>query len=99
MNHIKRGEFMGAEIGTVVVDVAYCIRIEATPAGARIVPLLGMPFTVVGPEEDSGRRWFQFEYTEAMDRGIQDLVDVLAEIRFNKPNFGQMQLFDDANSA
>ncbi len=93
MPYQKRWNLMRTEINSVIVENAYCLLIEATPAARSIVTGLPFPAIFIKPSPTDARAWFQVPYTEGVDMALQELVDVVADIRMNRPNFGQLELF------
>jgi hypothetical protein len=90
--YAKRGVIFGAEFGTIVSADVYAIRIEATDRAAYLLFALGVEFCYVGPEQDSGRAWYQFDYSDRLDAMLVALVEFAAAIREHEPNFGQLEL-------
>lgn len=90
--YVKRGEIAGAEIGTVVIDDVYYIRVEATNRSAQFIHALDAFVIYIAPEMDSGRPWFQIPYTDELDRALIELVDLCSVLRESQPNFGQLEL-------
>lgn len=88
----KVGFLFGAEIGTVMDDGTFFIRVEAKPVIAAIIQAMGWHSRYVGPAQDSGRLWFLLPYTPEIDAALVDLVDVAADVRQDRPGFGQLEL-------
>ena len=86
------GILFGAEIGTVMDDGLFFIRVEARPVIAAIIQAMGWYSIYVGPAQDSGRLWFLIPYTPEIDAALVDLVDVAADVRQDRPGFGQLEL-------
>ncbi len=94
MQFVQRCRVAGAEVQTGVDQGHYSIRIEATPRAAALLFALGVASRYIGPEEDSGRAWYQFEYSDPLDTAIKELVDFSGDVVYNQPAFGQLVLFD-----
>lgn len=88
----KVGSLFGAEIGTMLDNGLFCIRVEAKPVIAAIIQTMGWYSIYVGPAQDSGRLWFLIPYTADIDRALTDLVDVAADVRQDRPGFGQLEM-------
>ena len=85
---------LDADARTLIARDRYCLPIEATPRAAALLFALGIESRYVAPSEDSGRAWYEFEYTPAFDESLKQLVDVIGDLIFNQPGFGQLTLFD-----
>lgn len=88
----KLGTLLGAEIGTLIVDGAYVVRIEATPAVMAVIARLDVCPIYIQPSEDSGRAWFQFVYTDTVDAALVEWVDTLIALRRGQPQFEQIRM-------
>lgn len=92
MRYLFSGQLFGTEFKACSDDEHYYLRFEATERGAALVYLLGGAARYIGPAEDSGRAWYQIEYSPALDDGLVELVEFSANVREHHPNFGQLEL-------
>lgn len=85
-------QILDTDICTVIAGGSYRVRIAATHRAAALLYALGIEFQHVGPEQDSGRAWFEFEYSADVDAALVGLVDMAAMLRERQPSFGQIAL-------
>lgn len=95
MGYTKCGTLFNTEFGTIIDDQQYCIRIEAGPRIAALLFALGIEYRYISPEEDSGRAWYQFCYSSALDYTLKEFTDFAGDVIYGQPKFGQMTLFDE----
>lgn len=86
------GKLFNAEVQTLVLDQRYLVQIEATPRTAAFVFALGFPATHIAPAEDSGRAWYQIEWSAQVDATMIHLIEIAATLREHEPNFNQLEL-------
>lgn len=85
-------QLLDAEVKTLTIGETYRVRVAATRRASALLYALGVEFCHVGPEEDSGRAWFEFEYSADIDDALIALVDFAATLREAQPSFGQIAL-------
>ncbi len=87
------GVLFGARIASQQEGAVYRVLVEQTPQSAGLA--FGMGWNGKIAEAD-GRVWYVVPYSAELDRAIMDAVDALADLRYARPGYGQLVLFDEA---
>lgn len=87
-------KILDADVRIMAQEHHYAIRLEATERAAALLFALGVAFRSIGPEEDSGRAWYEFTCSDQLSDALREVVDFIGDVVYSQPVFGQLLLFD-----
>ncbi len=92
MDYTKRGELFGTEIGTALDDNGnYLIQVPVTPLVTAMVRALFMHDDVALDHVRRENDAYLIPYTDAVDAWLMHAVDLLIDMRRNRPGYGQLE--------